>query len=274
MNHSFSRLRASVVSWKASEQMSANERGELVVLADPAALAEEAARRFVALAGAAIKDHGRCRVALAGGSTPRALHERLARQHRGEVDWEKVEIFWSDERYVPPDDPESVFRMARETLLDHVSIPAAHIFPIPTVGGTPEAAAQAYAETLAATFGVALPRFDLIFLGMGSDGHTASLFPGHAEVVAPSGELVVAVHGAPKPPPTRLTSTYKLLNAAAQVIFLVAGGDKMATLRATLRGPDDVARLPAQGVRPTAGALTWLVDAAAAGELSADLRTD
>src|SRR5690348_10181239 len=106
--------------------MSENERGELVILADAAALAEEAARRCVALANAAIEEHGRFRVALSGGSTPRALHERLARQHRDAIDWRLVEVFWGDERFVPPDDPESCFRMARETLLDHVPIPAAN----------------------------------------------------------------------------------------------------------------------------------------------------
>jgi len=243
--------------------MSVEQAGELLVLPDPAALAEEGARRFVALAGAAIKTRGRFRVALSGGSTPRALHERLAQQHRGAVDWERVEVFWGDERFVPPDDPESCYRMARETLLDHVPVPAANIYPMPTVGSTPEAAAQAYAETLAAVLDAKTPRFDLIFLGLGPDGHTASLFPGHPEVLAPSGALVVAVHDAPKPPSTRLTCTYKVLNAAANVIFLVAGADKAATLRAVLRGPLDVARLPAQGVRPAAGSLVWLADAAA-----------
>ena len=247
--------------------MNANERGDLMVLVDPATLAEAAAQRFAELSSAAIKDHGRFRVALSGGSTPRATHERLAHHHRDDTDGTNVDVFWGDERFVPPDDPESLFRMARETLLDHVPIPAANIFPMPTVGGTPEAAAQAYAETLAATFGAALPRFDLIFLGMGPDGHTASLFPGHLEVVAPSGVLVAAIYGALKPPPTRLTFTYKLLNAAANVIFLVAGADKAATLRAVLRGPDDIAHLPAQGVRPAAGTLTWLADQAAAREL-------
>jgi 6-phosphogluconolactonase len=253
--------------WKARQHMNVSERSELMVLADTAAVAEEAARRFVALADAAIAERGRFRVALSGGSTPRAMHERLAQQYHDDVDWSRVEIYWGDERFVPPDDAESNFRVARETLLDHVPIPAAHIFPMPTVGGTLEAAAQAYAETLAATFGGALPRFDLIFLGMGPDGHTASLFPGHLEVVAPSEDLVAAIYGAPKPPPTRLTFTYKLLNAAANVLFLVAGADKAATLRAVLRGPDDSARLPAQGVRPATGALTWLVDSAAASQL-------
>src|SRR5262245_61580878 len=198
--------------------MNDNDRGELVVLSDPGALADEAARRFVALARAAVEGGGRFTVALSGGSTPRALHERLARPPlRDEVDWEQVQVYWGDERYVPPDDPESNFRMARETLLAHVPIPAANIYPVPTVGGTPEAAASAYAETLTASFGADLPRFDLILLGMGPDGHTASLFPGHPEVVAPGEELVVAVHGAPKPPPERISFALKLINAAAQV---------------------------------------------------------
>jgi 6-phosphogluconolactonase len=251
-----------------------NERGELVLLAEPAQLADDAAQRFVELSNIAIKDHGHFRVALSGGSTPRALHERLAGQYRDQVNWKQVKIYWGDERFVSPDDPESSFRMARETLLDHVPIPAAHIFPMPTVGGSPEMSAHAYAETLTATFGTALPRFDLIFLGMGSDGHTASLFPGQLEVVAPSDELVAAIYGAPKPPPTRLTFTYRLLNAAANVLFLVAGADKAATLRAVVRGETNIAHLPAQGVRPVTGALTWLVDQAAAGELLADLGTD
>jgi 6-phosphogluconolactonase len=148
-----------------------------------------------------------------------------------------------------------------------VPIPAANIFPMPTVGSTPEAAARAYAETLTATLGATPPRFDLVFLGMGPDGHTASLFPGHPEVTAPSGELVVAVYNSPKPPPTRLSCTYRVLNAAANVIFLVSGADKAAALRDVLRGPVDVARLPAQGVRPEAGALVWLVEGAAASQL-------
>jgi 6-phosphogluconolactonase len=253
--------------WKARQHMNVSERSELMVLADTAALAEEAARRFVALADAAIAERGRFRVALSGGNTPRAMHERLVQQYHDDVDWSRVEIYWGDERFVPPDDPESVFRMARETLLDHVPIPAANIFPIPTVGSTPEAAANAYAETLMAAFGAPIPNFDLIFLGMGPDGHTASLFPGHPEVVAPSDRLVVAVHNAPKPPPIRITGTFKLLNSAAQVIFLVAGTDKAATLHTVLRGRQDVADFPAQGVRPAAGALTWLVDAAGGQEI-------
>ncbi len=218
--------------------MTEHDRGDLVVLPDPAALADEGARRFGALAQAATQAGGRFTVALSGGSTPRALYERLARPPlSAAVDWGNVHIFWGDERFVPPDDPESCFRMAREALLDHVPIPAANIYPVPTVGGAPEVAASAYAETVVALFGAETPRFDLILLGMGPDGHTASLFPGHPEVVAPSGALVVAVHDAPKPPPTRISFTYRLLNGAANVVFLVAGADKAATLRAVAPWP-------------------------------------
>jgi 6-phosphogluconolactonase len=245
------------------------DRGDLVILPDPEALADEAAHRFVALAQAAVADHGRFTVALSGGSTPRALYSRLAQPLLSDsVDWANVHIFWGDERMVPPDDIESSYRMARETLLADVPVPAANIYPIPTVGGTPEAAASAYEETLAAVFGADLPRFDLILLGIGSDGHTASLFPGHPEPVRPSDALVVAVHNAPKPPPVRVSFTFRLINAAANVLFVVAGADKAAALREVLHGPIDVARLPAQGVRPSHGALVWLVDATVAKELA------
>jgi len=249
--------------------MTIDNRGELVVLPTPAALADEAARRFVELAEAAIQRNGRFAVALSGGSTPRALHQRLAQPLPGTaVDWGKIVVFWGDERFVPPDSEESCFRMARETLLDYVPIPAANIFPVPTVGGTPESAASAYAETLVAQFGSQAPRFDLILLGIGPDGHTASLFPGHPEPSAPGDRLVVAVHNAPKPPPTRISCTYRVLNGAEHVLFLVAGSDKAAALHEILRGPLAIGRLPAQGVRPERGKLVWLVDQAAAAQLS------
>jgi 6-phosphogluconolactonase len=248
--------------------MNERERGELVVLPDQAALAEAGAQRFVALAQAAISAHGRFSVALSGGSTPRGMYERLAQPpHRDAIDWPNVYIFWGDERYVPPDDAESSFRMAREALLAHVPLPAANIYPVPTVGGTPEAAAKAYAETINAFFGAAPPHFDLILLGMGPDGHTASLFPGAPELTAPGGDLVVVVYNAPKPPPTRLSFTLRLINDAANVIFMVAGADKAPTLREVLHGPLQPARLPAQSIQPAHGALVWLVDTAAAQAL-------
>lgn len=248
--------------------MSEYQYGELRVLADPAALAEAAARHFIALARQAIAARGRFSVALAGGTTPRAMYQQLARLPlRDDVEWAYVHMFWSDERFVPPDHPESCFRMARETLLEQISIPAANIYPAPTVGGEPAAAAAAYADTVSAFFQPGPPRFDLILLGIGPDGHTASLFPGAPEAVHPSDNLVVAVHDSPKPPPTRLSFTLKLINAAANVAVLVSGRDKAATLREILRAPANPARLPAQGIRPGAGTLVWMVDQAAASDL-------
>lgn len=244
-----------------------DERGRRVILPNATALAEHAAEDFVTQARTAIEERGRFSVGLAGGTTPRRMYELLTQPvYRDRVDWNNVHVFWSDERYVPPDDPESNFRLARAALLDYVAIPAANIYLTPTVGSTPEAAAQAYQATLTAFFGNA-PRFDLILLGMGPDGHTASLFPGKPEVTASGDAFVIAVHDAPKPPPTRLSFTLRLINAAAHVMFLVAGSDKAATLHDVLAGSVDPLRLPVQGVRPSNGTLTWLLDAAAAQEL-------
>jgi 6-phosphogluconolactonase len=250
--------------------MSQTQRGELAVFPDAAAVADEAARRFVALAQAAIAERGRFTVALSGGSTPRAMHERLAAPPLSTaIDWERVFVYWGDERMVPPDDADSSYRMARDTLLAHVPIPAANIVPAPTVGGTPADAARAYAETLIAQFGQEVPEFDLILLGIGPDGHTASLFPGQPEPSAPSADLVVAVHDSPKPPPDRISFTYRLINAAHNIMFVVTGADKAEALNGVLHGPPNRAHLPAQGVQPTAGSLVWLVDRAAAQALGA-----
>jgi 6-phosphogluconolactonase len=243
-------------------------QSERIVLPDPAALAERVAQQFIDLAQETITVRGRFGVALAGGSTPRRMYELLAQPpYRDQVDWSNIHIFWSDERYVPPNDPESNFQMASEALLAHVPIPAAHIYPMPTIGSTPEAAAQSYANTLDDFFEGDPPRCDLILLGMGPDGHTASLFPGKPEVTADSDALVIPVYDSPKPPPTRLSFTLRLINATANVSIFVTGADKAATVRAVLEGPDDSAQLPIQGVRPHTGALTWFLDAAAAQQL-------
>jgi 6-phosphogluconolactonase len=243
-------------------------QSERIVLPDPAALAERAAQQFIDLAQETITARGRFGVALAGGSTPRRMYELLAQPpYREQVDWSNIHIFWSDERYVPPNDPESNFQMASEALLAHVPIPAAHIYPMPTIGSTPEAAAHSYTNTLAAFFEGEPPRCDLLLLGMGPDGHTASLFPGKPEVTADNDALVIPVYDSPKPPPTRLSFTMRLINAAANVSIFVTGADKATTVRAVLEGPADIARLPIQGVRPYTGALTWFLDAAAAQQL-------
>lgn len=248
--------------------MSENEQGGVQVYPTPAELADAAAQLVARLAQRAVAAQGRFSVALSGGSTPRALYARLASPPlRDALDWSRTHVFWSDERHVPLDDPESCYRMAREALLEQVPIPAANIYPAPTEGRTPEQAAQTYAQTIQRFFGAGLPRFDLVLLGMGPDGHTASLFPAAPAVTSPSEALVVPVFGAPKPPPTRLSFSYHLINTAAHVLFLVAGADKAHTLHQVLLGTYEPERLPAQGVHPADGTLTWLVDQAAAQEL-------
>jgi len=249
--------------------MSGLERGKIIVLEDGEALAHEAARRFTALALGACAERGRFCVALSGGSTPRRLHALLASPPwREEVPWERVFVFFGDERFLPPDDPESNYAMARETLLSRVPIPPDQVFAFPTVGVTPEDAAREYAETLAEFFAPTAPALDLVLLGIGGDGHTASLFPEKPQVTTPSEALVEAVYDAPKAPPTRLTLTYRAINGARAVIFLVSGRGKAETLRAVLQKPTHPGQLPAQGVHPHDGALLWLVDEAAAGLLN------
>lgn len=242
---------------------------EIEIYDSPAALADAAARRLAALASEHVAASGRFSLALSGGSTPRALHERLARPPlRDAIPWAKVLVFWGDERFVPPDHPDSNERMARETLLDHVPILPENLHPMPTVGQTPAEAAEAYGRTLRALLGDP-PRLDLLLLGMGPDGHTASIFPGQPEAVAPGESPAIPVFDAPKPPPTRLSLSYRTINAARNVLLLVAGADKAAAVKAALEGSPDPARVPAGGVRPAAGTLVWMLDRAAAAELRA-----
>jgi 6-phosphogluconolactonase len=245
---------------------------EIVVLPNPAAVAEEAARRVVALAQQAVAERGRFSLALAGGSTPAALYRLLARPPLSDqVDWARTALYFGDDRCVPPDHPDSNDRMARETLLDAAPIPAANVFRIAGESG-PDDAAKAYAATLRRTFGLrgsARPRFDLILLGMGDDGHTASLFPG-MPALAERRRLAVgsAVPGYVRPAVPRVTLTFPVLNAARQVLFLVAGASKAAAVRGVLTGPEPADPLPARRVQPTDGGLTWLLDEAAAAGLA------
>lgn len=242
---------------------------EIHVSADPAALATEAARRFVAATHEAVAARGRFLVALSGGSTPKALLGLLAgEQHRQAIDWARVHIFWGDERCVPPDDEQSNYRMAREALLARVPIPAGQIHRMPAENPDHEAAAAAYEATLRQAFGLAageLPRFDLLHLGLGMEGHTASLFPGspalreRARLVA--APFVEKLHA------HRITLTPPTINAAREVQFLAAGAEKAAIVRAILHTPRDPDELPAQIVAPTAGRLVWLLDRAAAAQL-------
>jgi 6-phosphogluconolactonase len=232
-----------------------------------------AAERVIRAAGAALAARGRFDWALSGGSTPAALYRLLASPGYAErVDWSRVHFFWSDERCVPPDHAESNFRMAREALLDAVAAPAGHIerLHVHRLEGElpPSAAAQRYEAELAGSFGVqpgsGFPAFDLVLLGMGADGHTASLFPGSPALAETRRWVVaneVATLGA-----TRLTFTLPLLNASRAALFVVAGADKAARVEQVVlkRAP---LPLPAQLVRPHGAEPDWLVDAEAGSRL-------
>lgn len=243
---------------------------ELFVAGCPNDLAREAARRVIELANAAIRERGRFAWVLSGGSTPRRLYELLAQPpYLGAIDWSRVHLFFADERYVPHTDPDSTLRLVRETLLSGAPVPADQIHPMPTEGGTPEDCAQAYAAQLEEFFGQPESAFDLVLLGMGPDGHTASLFPGRPDCPG----QVAAVHDSPKPPPVRLTLTLKALRQARKVLFLVTGADKAKTLQSVFESsPDDAAALPAARVAAADGESAWLVDPAA-GALVLDYAT-
>lgn len=243
-----------------------------MVVEGPEAVARAAAERLVGLAREAVAARGRFTLALSGGSTPRTLFGFLAKApFRDQVDWRRLEVFWGDERCVPPTHADSNYRMARETLLDAVPIPGDHVHRILAETEDHAAAAAAYeaeiARALGATPGAAPPAFDLVLLGMGPDGHTASLFPGTAALA--ERERWVVANWVPKFAAHRITLTWPILNRAAHVLFLVAGADKAPVLREVLEGPPDLERLPSQGIQPQTGRLVWLVDRAAAARLTA-----
>jgi 6-phosphogluconolactonase len=218
-------------------------------------LSREVAEAFVR--DAASSD--RFALALAGGSTPRLLYRLLATEFRERVPWSRVHLFWSDERYVPRDHPDSNYRMVREALLDHVPIPDGNVYPAPTDLERPEDAAAQYEADLKEFFGTTWPRFDWMLLGLGEDGHVASLFPG-SKTLAEKERWVIAVNQSPKPPPLRLTFTFPVINHAAHIQFLVAGKGKRSAVRSTLEGARDPLRVPAQNVQPSDGSLTWWLD--------------
>jgi 6-phosphogluconolactonase len=244
---------------------------EVVRLADAEAVAEAAAQRLLAIARAAVAARGRFAVALSGGATPRALFRRLAAEpYRSAVPWPRTDVFWADERPVRPTDPESNHAMARATLLDAVPVPPERVHRIPAERSDLDAVASAYEAELARTLGARPggppPALDLVLLGLGADGHTASLFPG-SPALAETRRWVVA-NPVPALGTTRVTLTLPVLNRAAHAVFLVTGPDKARALQAVLEGPHDPARLPAQAVRPAGGGPLWLVDQAAGAALA------
>ena len=228
----------------------------------PAALAEEAADLFVRAAADAITGRGRFMVALAGGATPRGLYARLAAEpFRSQMDWRCTWVFFGDERCVPPTDPESNYRMARETLLAHVPVPSGKIFRMYGEAADAARAAEEYERRLREAFEPGPVHLDLILLGMGLDGHVASLFPG-SPVLDEKDRLVIAVEARAAVVAKRITLTPPVLNAARRVLFLIAGAEKARSVADVLRNP--ASSLPGACVRPTEGAVTWLLDRAAA----------
>ena len=250
-------------------------RGNVEVFPTANDLAVAAADRFVAAAAAAIDATESFSVALSGGSTPRALFSLLASDAYGSrVESSRVQFFWGDERCVPPDDDASNCRMARETLLDHVPVRAASVHRI-RGEDAPAAAAEQYERDLRAAFATPTgaprvapgSRFDLVLLGLGTNGHTASLFPHHQAVreqtrwvMAENVEILQT---------WRITLTPAILNAAAEILFLVSGREKATVVRRVLFGAREMDELPAQAIAPVDGRLRWMVDAAAASELPA-----
>ncbi len=245
------------------------------VLPTAADLFHAAAEEFVGAARTAIGAQGRFTVALSGGSTPKALYSLLASNYASFV-WNRVFLFFGDERHVPPTDPESNYRMVNESLLTKIAIPAENVFRVLTENPDANAAASDYESRLRRFFEIRpglrsedrppeFPRFDLILLGMGPDGHTASLFPDSAALDEQS-RLVVA-NWVAKFNTHRITFTFPVLNRAAEVMFLASGADKAEMLRQVLEGKN-TPPLPSQRVQPTDGKLLWMLDEAAAAKLT------
>jgi 6-phosphogluconolactonase len=261
-----------VDTWEAArEKARESERPiDVAIFSDDDALMRAEAERAVMLAREAIAARGRFLLALSGGSTPRRLYELLSRPPFVErIDWSRVQVFWGDERCVPPDHPESNYRMAREALLDRVPIPKENVHRIRGEDEPPHAA-QAYEQVLRGFFGQAEGpperSFDEVLLGMGNDGHTASLFPGTPPVTEER-RWVMAEHIEQPQAMWRITLTPVVINAAADVTFLVAGGNKAERLSEVLEGGPRDHPLPAQLIRPKHGSLHWMVDAAAGARL-------
>ncbi len=239
---------------------------EIIIKENPTHLAQTGAELFTQTARASVKERGRFTVAVSGGSTPRLMHRLLAEEpYCSKTPWDKTSLFWVDERCVPVTDDGSNYGAAKIDLLEKVPLPVAKIYPMP-VERPPDEGAVEYQKVIQNFFQLGegqFPVFDLIFLGIGADGHTASLFPGQ-KALQEKKKLVVAVKGG-IPNISRLTMTYPTLNQARQIVILVSGKGKAAVLKTLFE--DRQARLPAGRIKPANGILTWLIDRDAASEL-------
>ena len=244
-------------------RMDESLKRDVRIFPDLSALSRAAAEESMQVAAACANATGHCTIVLSGGHTPRAMYQLWAEDYRERIPWPKMNLFWGDERYVSPGDPHSNYRMVREALLDHVPVPPGNVHPIPTNFKDPDEAARAYEATLRAAFPGAWPEFDLVLLGMGPEGHTASLFP-YSPGLDVKDRWVVAVR-APAEPPQRVTLTLPALNHAQNLMFLVCGVEKRDALhQAWQAGGQGSPEWPVSMVRPN-GRVTWFVDRTAAG---------
>ena len=248
---------------------------EIRILPDGAAIAQRAAEEFVQAAASAVRERGSFNVTLAGGSTPKALYSLLVSDPtlRSQVPWDKLHLFFGDERHVPPDHPDSNFRMATEAMISKSPLKPEQVTRIKGEYPDAEQAALEYEKTLRDYFKLKAgdyPRFDLLFAGMGNEGHTLSLFPGTKALHA-DGRIVVR-NWIGKLYTERITLTAPAASNAAEIIFMVTGADKALALKAVLEGPYEPDQLPAQLLQPKNGKLLWLVDAAAGSMLATGIR--
>lgn len=238
-----------------------------IIVQDSQSLAKTAKSIFLDLAEVAIKNRGLFSVALAGGSTPEPLYRALGDEQE-RVGWQKIHLFWGDERNVPADHPESNFRMVNEALVKKIAIPAENVHRVPAEKSVDEVAAT-YEEELKEFFRSDWPRFDLVLLGMGADGHTASLFP-HSEGIVDENRWFIA-NFAPSREVWRLTLTKNAINAARNILILVKGVQKAPMVADVLTGEFNPTEKPIQLIKPIAGQLTWLLDREAASMLPPEL---
>ncbi len=242
---------------------------EIRRLSTPQELFHASAEEVLQSAGESIAARGRFTIALSGGSTPKSMFALIAANASTSFSWSNVFFFWGDERHVPPTDAESNYRMAKETLLAKIAVPEANIFRIPAENPDADSVAKAYERTLREFFSLKpgeFPRLDLILLGMGPDGHTASLFP-ETSALQDRSHLVTA-NWVEKLKTHRITLTIPVLNAARKIAFLVSGADKAAALHEVLEGNAPPEKYPSKFVQPNEGKLIWFLDRAAASQLS------
>ena len=253
----------------------AAQQREVYILKDNAAIARRAAQEFVKLAQSAVQQHGSFSVALSGGSTPKLLYSLLATDPdlRAKVPWDKMQLFFGDERHVAPDDPQSNFKMASESMITKAPLKPEQVHRMKGEYSDAERAAKEYEQDLRTHFHLKdaeLPRLDLVLAGMGDEGHTLSLFPGTKALHA-QGRAVVR-NWVGKLYTERITLTAPAANNAEMILFMVAGKEKALALKGVLEGPYEPEQLPAQLLQPTNGKLLWLVDQAAGSMLTNAIR--